>query len=392
MVRGVNVTRRSKTRKKEKGFSNTTHLFTRMQVEAYHNSRRHDGLGRPTHLTPDNNELIKKDDKIQGFNALQAHHYDISRVSPPDSDRDITIVGSIDTEDSAALQEMQFWKTYLKDSRPAEFLLDMPRPAISSGKAEVESFSIDGGLWEQLQQFCQQEQTSLFSVLLAAFRVTQFRMSGISDAVIAGTESTNTKHLGITDYFRIKIDDKESFHQVLSQIYAINDETVDYKRPKLEQVACSLPHAGRNSSATPLSRSLLSLHSELEIHQDGTKYAQPEILPLPDEMMFDMEMHIYPRNASLEFKVVFATDLFKPATIKSLLSIFHQVIDQGIHCPNTPVETLNLMTKDDYDILRRLNLLSPRATAYPRDSTVVDVFRQQVKASPDLTAVKDTIN
>jgi hypothetical protein len=121
-----------------------------MQVETFHNSQRHDGLRRSENLTQNENESVKKDDKIQGFNALQAHHYDISRVSPPDSDQDIAIVDSIDTEDSAALQELQFWKTYLKDSRPAEFLLDMPCPAISSRKVDVETFSIDGGLWEQL--------------------------------------------------------------------------------------------------------------------------------------------------------------------------------------------------------------------------------------------------
>jgi amino acid adenylation domain-containing protein len=196
----------------------------------------------------------------------------------------------------------------------------------------------------------------------------------------------------MTDHFRVKIEDTESFQQILSQIYAINDETVDFKRANLapEHVADSLPHAGRNSSANPLSRLLLSLHSEVEFHKDGTKYAQPEILPLPDETMFDLEMHICPRSASLELKVGFAADLLKPATIKSLLSIFHQVIDQGIRCPDTPVETLNLMTEEDYDVLRRMDLLSPQTTAYPRDATVVDIFQQQVKASPDFIAFKDT--
>ncbi|SPJ79465.1 uncharacterized protein FTOL_07856 [Fusarium torulosum] len=126
------------------------------------------------------------------------------------------------------------------------------------------------------------------------------------------------------------------------------------------------------------------------MHEDGAKSTQSKNIPLPDESVFDIEMHIYPRDTSLKLKVVFATDLFKPATIKSLLSIFHQVIDQGIHNPDTPVETLNLLTKDDYDVLGRMDLMSPQTAAYPRESTVVDVFRQQVKASPDFTAVKDT--
>ncbi|EGU72901.1 hypothetical protein FOXB_16587 [Fusarium oxysporum f. sp. conglutinans Fo5176] len=318
-------------------------------------------------------------------------------------------LGGTSAMDCAALQDgpdemcrakqLQFWKTQLEGSRPAALLLDIPRPAALSGETDMETISTHDGLWTQLQQFCQQQQTTPFVVLLAAFRIAHYRMSGASDAVIAslndpddqGTQSARIKNLEMMDYFRIKIEDRISFQEVVSQVHAINSEIEDSARPQIppEQVTNSLRQADKDLSRDPIARMLLNVHSQTELHRYVFEGTQSEDLSMSNGSLFDIELHIYPKDTSLKVEVLFATDLFKPETIKSMLSIFYRVVDHGVNTPDTPVETLDLMTRDDYDVLNRMDLISLQTTTYPRGSTVVDVFRQQAKETPDFIAVKD---
>ncbi|KAM0229866.1 hypothetical protein ACHAP5_011536 [Fusarium lateritium] len=381
-----------------------------MQVETFSNLHNHGGLGVPKPLTPDNKESVQADDETQTSKELEAHGHEISLVSPPDSDHDVTLEWSVISTDGAVLQghrhetcqikQPGFWTTQLESSRPAELLFDMPRAAALSGKTDKEILNIDNGLWMQLQQFCHTKQISPFFVLLVAFRVAHYRMSGTGDAVITAwnafdserTLRTSLKCTNVMEFFRINIQDKDTFQDILNQVHAIKNEVENLVRSKSlpEQGANRLRRTGQDSSSNPLGRMLLKVHSNTELQDDNFNDAQPEHLSLPGASSFDIELHIYPRDACLKLEVTYTTDLFKPEIIKSLLSIFRQVLYQGINNYDIPVENLNLMTTQDYDVLSRMDLLSPQTTVYPRESTVVDIFRQQAKATPDLTAVKDT--
>lgn len=309
--------------------------------------------------------------------------------------------GSITPQEEQPYEmQLRFWKSQLEGSRPAEFLLDKARPAVLSGDTEKQSFIIQSNVWKKMQRFCQQQQVLPFVVLLAAFRIAHYRLSGASDGVISAVNgpgsqeahTTGAQDLNTMDCFRIGVDDKDSFQQVVRQIHAINGEIETSARPCIpfEHIVSELRQMDQDLSRHPLAHILFHVHSESETHQLTFEDIESESLFLPIASLFDMELHLYPRDESVQVEVRFSPHLFRAETIKNVLSIFNQVLDRGVNNPEASVETLDLMTQDEYEILHRMNLLQVHASEYPRDLSVVDVFRKQANMAPERIAVKDS--
>lgn len=87
-------------------------------------------------------------------------------------------------------RQLDYWVSQLQISRPAEFLCDKPRPATLSGGAGIHEFTISNTMYHRLQRFCDQAHVTPFVVLLAAFRATHFRLTGVDDATV-GTANAN---------------------------------------------------------------------------------------------------------------------------------------------------------------------------------------------------------
>src|SRR5690606_1350354 len=87
-------------------------------------------------------------------------------------------------------------------------------------------------------------------------------------------------------------------------------------------------------------------------------------------------------------EILYSTDLFAHETIDALVSVFQQVLIQGLAHPQEPLPSLPLT--GGLTSLRTMGLLEPERADYPRDSSVVDIFRQVAKAHPDRTAVQDS--
>jgi hypothetical protein len=87
-------------------------------------------------------------------------------------------------------RQREYWVNLLADSWPAEIPTDFTRPSIPSGIAGAREFVIDGTIYDSLRQFCKDRRVTIFAVLLATFRATYYRLTGINDAVI-GTPIAN---------------------------------------------------------------------------------------------------------------------------------------------------------------------------------------------------------
>jgi NRPS condensation-like uncharacterized protein len=87
-------------------------------------------------------------------------------------------------------KKVAYWKEKLSGVSPLQLPTDYPRPAVQSTKGAVSHFTIDKELKEKLQQLSQQQGTTLFMTLLAAFKVLLYRYSGQQD-ICVGTPTAN---------------------------------------------------------------------------------------------------------------------------------------------------------------------------------------------------------
>lgn len=291
-------------------------------------------------------------------------------------------------------RQLQYWTEQLADSAPAELLVDKRRPALPSGVAGILETTIDGNLYQRLQQFCKTHQTTLYVVLLAAFRAAHYRLTGAEDANIgtpnAGRNRTEVE--GIVGFFsntqcmRITIEG-ESFVELVQQVKATVTAALAHQDVPFERIVSEVLPGSRDASRNPLVQLMFALHSQPnlgEIHLEGLS---GEALPGTESTRFDAEFHLIRRKDEIRGNVLYAQELFELKTIQNVVDTFKEVLRRGLEEPEVPISSMRLT--DGIAELRSRDMLDIARAEYPRDSSIVDVFRERVVASPTAIAVRD---
>lgn len=292
-------------------------------------------------------------------------------------------------------KQLQYWKEQLADSVPAELLVDKIRPALPSGVAGVVEITIDGTLHESLQHFCKSQQTTPFVVLLAAFRAAHFRMTGAEDATI-GTPNASRNRSEVEDLvgffsntqcMRIKIED-ETFQDLVQQVKATVAAALAHQDVPFERVVQEVLPGSRDASRNPLVQLMFAVHSQPslgEIHLEGLT---GEALRGTESTRFDLEFHLVQKKDHFQGNLMFAKDLFEPETIQAVADTFKEMLQQGLEQTQASLPTLSLPSGITQINSRRQSDLAHEQ--YPRDSSIIDMFSEQVAACPHTTAAKDS--
>ncbi|KAH0592368.1 Nonribosomal Peptide Synthetase [Metarhizium humberi] len=294
-------------------------------------------------------------------------------------------------------RQLKYWTTELETSHPAEFLCDKPRPPTLSGKADVREVCIDGPVYDKLQEFCRTHGMTPFIVLLAAFRATHYRLTGDGDGVI-GSPNANRDRWELKDtigFFvnmqclRVKIEDESvTFDQLVKLVQSAAISSLANQDVPFERLVSKL-RKERDLSRHPLIQLVFAVHSQLDLGKFALEGYEIEYIDQSITTRFDLEFHFFTEEKGLRGQLIFSTDLFHPDTIDNVLEVFRTVLEKGLNEPQTPVAALPLMTDGGYEKLDSMGLIQVKQTAYPRNSSIVDEFRQQVAACADRVAVKD---
>ncbi|KAF5970869.1 enniatin synthase [Fusarium coicis] len=293
-------------------------------------------------------------------------------------------------------KQLDYWKKQLADCSPAKLPTDFPRPALLSGEAGVVPVSIDGELYQNLREFCNDNNTTSFAVLLAAFRAAHYRLTGVDDAVI-GTPIANRNRWELesiigffvnTQCMRITVDDQDTFSSLVHQVRATTTAAFENEDVPFERVVSTMLPGSRDLSRTPLAQLIFAVHSQKDLGRFELQGLESEAVSRKAYTRFDIEFHLFQEADGLKGSCNFATDLFKPETVENVVSVFFQILRNGLEKPKVPISVISLT--DGIEELRRLDLLRIKKVEYPRDASLVDIFRTQVAAYPDSFAVVDS--
>ncbi|CAH0046828.1 unnamed protein product [Clonostachys solani] len=294
-------------------------------------------------------------------------------------------------------RQLEYWTEQLMDSAPAELLCDKPRPATPSGNAEAVQVIIDGAVYEALQAFCLTHRVTAFTVLLAAFRITHYRLTGAEDATI-GTPIANRNRpeleniIGFfvnTQCIRIVIKDSDTFEDIVRQTRSTTTAAFDKQDVPFERIVSAVLPGSRDTSRNPLVQLLFALHSQQSLGQIQLDGLTSESIPVAASTRFDLEFHLSQDDNRLLGSVLYATDLFESKTINGIVAVFQEVLKASLAQPHTPIAVLPLLGEGMAE-LQSMNLLEIQTADYPRESSVVDVFREQAFAFPDRIAISDS--
>ena len=280
--------------------------------------------------------------------ALQGRDSDLPAL--PIQYHDYAVWQQTGHSDSALAPELAYWREQLGEVHPTlELPTDHPRPRHPSGRASRQQLRIDAPLCKALRELAQARGTSLFSVLLSAFNVLLYRLSGQTDLRVGVPVANRTRveTEGLIGCFintlvmRCQLDGQQPFGTVLDQVEQRRRQALAHQQLPFERLVQAL-EPERQLQHSPLFQVMFNL-------LDGQT---PRRLALPglevDEIernqvsaQFDLVLTVVERADALELTLTGNADLFEAATLAghgaSYASLHH---DNLISLPLPLEETL----------------------------------------------------
>lgn len=255
----------------------------------------------------------------------------------------------------AALEpELAYWTAQLGGEQPVlELPSDRPRPKLASGHDGRHSLHLDAELSAGLNRLAREQSTTLFSVLLAAFDVLLYRLSGQTDLRV-GVPVANRTRLeteGLIGCFvntlvlRAELDGQQSFIALLDQVKAASLAAQAHQELPFERLVEAL-QPERDLSHPPLFQVLFNLLDS----------QQPRRLELPglsiesiereqSAAQFDLSLDMAERAGQLEACFSFNRDLFDDATVVRYAAGFERLLRGILANPDCRVGQLPLLSE-----------------------------------------------
>lgn len=288
---------------------------------------------------------------------------------------------------------LAYWKKKLEGELPILKLpTDHMRPVKASfkGSFSVQAFSTE--LSAQLSQLCQQHNTTLFVLLLTAYKVLLYKYSGQKD-IIVGTPFSNRDQLALqqligffndTLVLRSDLSAEPSFEELLQEVRSMVLTAFTHKKTPFEVLVRELSPE-RESSANPLFQVMFLFHKvpptpslgpELELEH------QPFDLGVSK---FDLTLYISEDQGQLSAIFEYATDLFDAPTIERMQGHLRVLLEAIVENPQQSIATLPILSGEEKQkILVDWNqnpqpigagtvhqLIEERAAAQPTQAAVV---------------------
>lgn len=284
-----------------------------------------------------------------------------------------------------------YWVNKLQGHTTVQLPEDHARPAVRQFTGRTMRTVIGSDVTVQLKQMADSCNTTLFVTLLAAFKVVLHRYSGQNDigvgVPVANRAQQEVEQLAgcfiNTIVLRSNIEPGMPFTTLLQQLnetamegYGHQDVPFEYLVEKLD--------AGRN----PLFNIMFELQ---DMHlATGLALHDLQIEEEPYEhstALFDLSVSIS-RDAQkneLLLDMEYSTELFNEDTIAQIGAHYTSLLHTIAQRRDEPVGTLPLMNAEETGKI--LDIFSGVAKEYPKNITVLDLFKQQVQLNPSAKAI-----
>ncbi len=302
-----------------------------------------------------------------------------------------------------------YWRNELDGELPALNLpTDRPRTPMQTYRGDSQHLFMDGEFYKQLKALAQEQGSTLFMTLLAAFQTLLHRYSN-QEEFIVGSVTAGRSHselAGLIGYFinpialRADFSGNPTFNEVLQHVRQIALGAFEHQDYPPALLAKRLG-IQRDSSRPPLFETMFILQKAQEEEVQalspfalGIDGARMEIGSLTLESIalggepaqFDLTMMMAETGDGLATALQYNTDLFAATTIQRMLEHFHSLLQDIVADPMKPVSTYSLL--GDSERQKLLIDWNQTETDYPRDLCIHDLLQEQVKRTPNAVAVQ----
>ena len=289
--------------------------------------------------------------------------------------------------------QAEYWKNQFDGEIP---VLDMPtdyvRPQEQSYEGSTIITTLDSELSTGVKELVKKTGTTEYMVFLAAAMVTLSKYSRQEDIVIGSPISGRThrdteRMLGMfinTLAMRGNPEKNKTFSEFLEEIKTTCLKAYENQEYPFEELVEAV-EVQRDISRNPLFDVMLVMQNnetarlklgESKIEETGVESRIAK---------FDLTFNIIENEGRFEVTLQYCTDLYKEETAKRLIEHLEEVLRSVAANTEQKLGEIEMVTVEEKSLI--LNDFNATEAEYPRDKTVVELFEEQAKKTPDNTAV-----
>ncbi|AXG70214.1 tyrocidine synthase 3 [Kordia sp. SMS9] len=307
------------------------------------------------------------------------------------------VVWSQSQEQQAAIQKQEdYWLEKFTGELP---VLALPsyqrRPLVKTYNGSTKHYSFGKELSEKLNQFSKTQGATLYMTLLAGVNGLLYRYTNQNDIIIgapiAGRSHEALEHqVGLylnTLAIRTRFEGNNSFKELvetqkatLVEAYTNQDYPFDSLIEKLK--------LKRDTSRSALFDVMVVLQNQREtaVALEGlhiTPYSDIE----RDVSKFDISFSFTEDTEGIHLRLEYNNDIYDAQLIDQLYHHLEQFITSALEHQEESIQSLTILSQEEETQL--LTTFNDTKVAYPKDKTVIDLFREQVAKTPEATAIID---
>ncbi|MEU4569773.1 amino acid adenylation domain-containing protein [Micromonospora sp. NPDC023956] len=290
-------------------------------------------------------------------------------------------------------REVGYWTAKLGGELPVlDLPKDRPRPAVSSRLGHALPVAVPTGTADAARQLADREGTTLFVVMLAAYKVMLLRLTGQRDLIV-GTALAGRDHPVTEDLvgcfvkavaLRTALLPTGTFRDVVRDVHRTVLEAQDHQALPYDEIVARLG-VPRDLGVHPVFQTYFGMQTAEELHLPGA-----EIVPFSlfdyGAAKWDLTFSLTESSNGLDGMVECAADLFDRDTLDRFRQVWLQVLAAVTADPDAPVGRVPLVSPAEAD--RILGELNPYRRPEHRYRTLAEPFEEQVRRTPDAVALE----
>ena len=290
-----------------------------------------------------------------------------------------------------------YWLSQFQGDLP---VLDLPsfrsRPQVQTynGKTLTHTFSKD--LLEKLHQFSRANDATLFMTLMSGVNALLYRYTNQNDIIIgtpiAGREHPDLENqIGLylnTLAIRTTIEDSCCFLDLLEHQKQTLLSAYEHQKHPFDGLINKL-NLKRDISRSVLFDVMVVLHNQRSILlNEELDLEGLEIMPynrMKKVSQFDMTFSFFESLEGLQLELEYNIDIYDKEIVGRLIKHLEAFISKAISNPKQELDHIDYLSKEEKHQL--LYTFNDTKVDYPKNKTIIDLFVEQIKITPDNVAV-----
>jgi len=289
--------------------------------------------------------------------------------------------------------QKNYWINEFSDEIPVlDLPLDYVRPKEQSFEGSMVGLESSKELGDKIRKLAIETGTTEYMIFLASAMVLLGKYANQEDVVIGSPISGRTHKdtegmLGLfinTLAMRGRPEGNKNFIELLEEVKEGSLKAYEHQEYPFEELIEKV-NVRRDLSRHPLFDVMLVMQnnevSEFRMEGISTEYVESS----SRISKFDLSFNIWEKAEGYGIALEYCSALFKEETVKRILEHYIELLGRLVDRPTAKLEEIGMITENEKGLI--LGEFNDTFVDYPRAKTVIELFEEQVKRTPDSIAL-----